>query len=182
MVCYLTSSGCHVVSLWSAFLNICVSVCVFSCVCIFFAYIVYHMYVFSVRLCVCVCALDILCNSTCMCVCSACHVHSLVTLILASPNLLCWTVRIGSCWVWLQTACRAVPIQHCSITYAWEKTRLFTCTPLICYTGRFYNNWGFGLTQRWITGWAWDIIVTTFEQPCFFFCTNFSSVSRLKSE
>lgn len=85
---------------------------------------IYHMHVFTV----CVCAR----------VCRACHVHSLVPLILASPNLLCWTARMRSCWVWLQTACRAVPIQRCGIIYAWEKTGLYTCTPLICYTGRFW--------------------------------------------
>ena len=146
MVCYyLTSSGCRDVSLKSASLKICL--CTFSWLCLHilclysipyvriqFLYVcILDIYHWCVCVCVCVCA----CVCVCVCLRGACHVHSLVSLILASPNLLCWTVRMWSCWVWLQTACRAVQIQRCSIIYAWEKTRLFTCTPLICYTGRF---------------------------------------------
>lgn len=110
-------------------------VCFYVCVCTYFIWMCYSVCVCACR-CVCVCVYRID-TSVCLRVCWACHVHSLVPLILASPNLLCWTVRMWSCWVWLQTACRAVPIQRCSIIYAWKKTRLFTCTPLICYTGRF---------------------------------------------
>lgn len=56
----------------------------YSCAGTYFAYKLYHMNVFSV-------------NRIYSSVCRTCHVHSLVPLILASPNLPCWTVRMWSC-------------------------------------------------------------------------------------